>query len=114
MSVIQNFKERVRSPVFNTAVKTFATNPITLTTLQPEGEFAKLESRTARRHLLPAASTHRDCDEGATSTLVVELLDTVTNFLTHNPTARVVCGMDADDPARQLFAGKLLCLKATS
>ncbi len=50
MSVIQNFKERVRSPVFNTAVKTFATNPITLTTLQPEGEFAKLESGTARRH----------------------------------------------------------------
>jgi len=64
--------------------------------------------------LLPAASTHRDCDEGATSTFVVELLDTVTNFLTHNPTARVVCGMDADDPARQLFASKLLCLKATS
>ena len=57
--------------------------------------------------LLPAASAHRDCDEGATTTFVVELLDTVTNFLTHNPTARVVCGMDADDPARQLFAGKL-------
>ena len=57
--------------------------------------------------LLPAASAHLDCDGGATSTFVVELLDTVTNFLTHNSTARVVCGMDADDRARQLFADKL-------
>ena len=59
--------------------------------------------------LLPAASVHRDCDRHATvtSTFVVELLDTLTNFLTHNPAARVVCGMDADDRARQLFADKL-------
>lgn len=57
--------------------------------------------------LLPAASAHRDGHRGANSTFVVELLDTVKNFLTHNPAARVVCGMDADDRARQLFADKL-------
>lgn len=57
--------------------------------------------------LLPATSAHRDCDGGATSTFVAELLDTVTNILTHNLAARVVCGTDADDHARQLFADKL-------
>ena len=65
--------------------------------------------------LLPATSAHRDCDGGATSTFVAELLDTVTNFLTHNLAARVVCGTDADDhDPVSCSRTNLLCPKATS
>ena len=54
--------------------------------------------------LLPAASPHCHREQPSCSAYVSELMSTIEKLLTNNPSANVVCGMDADDPARQLFA----------
>ena len=122
MCVIQNFKERVQSPVFNTAVEFFAANPIRLSTLQPEGKFRKTEVCKTTIHmsvsiLLPAASAHRDGHGGAISTFVVELLDTVINFLTVSLTIRPLGSFVAwtlTIAPVSCLRTSLLCPKATS